>query len=120
VACPDRPVLCIESDGSAMYTAQALWTQARHGLNVTTVLCNNRSYAVLNMELARVGAGAGGPKARAMFDLSEPPIDFVGLAQACGVAAERATTADDLVSAMRRALAEPGPHLIEAIVPPLV
>jgi acetolactate synthase I/II/III large subunit len=120
VACPDRPVLCIESDGSAMYTAQALWTQARHGLNITTVLCNNRSYAVLNMELGRVGAGAGGPKARAMFDLSEPAIDFVGLAEACGVPAVRATTAEELVDALRRAIVEPGPHLIEAVVPPLV
>jgi acetolactate synthase-1/2/3 large subunit len=120
VACPDRPVLCLESDGSAMYTPQALWTQAREGLNVTTVVCNNRSYAVLNMELGRVGAGAGGPRARAMFDLAEPPLDFVALATACGVPARRVTTADDLVDALTQAASTDGPHLIEAVVPPLV
>jgi acetolactate synthase-1/2/3 large subunit len=120
VACPDRPVLCVESDGSTMYTAQALWTQAHEHLNVTTVVCNNRSYAVLNMELGRVGAGMGGPRARAMFDLSEPPLDFVALATACGVDAVRATTADELVAALRRSQDTPGPHLIEAIVPPVV
>lgn len=120
VACPDRPVLCLESDGSAMYTAQALWTQAREGLDVTTVVCNNRSYAVLNMELGRVGAGVGGPRARAMFDLAQPPLDFVALATGCGVPAERVDTADGLCAALDRAAAEPGPHLIEALVPPLV
>jgi len=120
VACPDRPVLCLESDGSSMYTAQALWTQAREGLDVTTVVCNNRSYAVLNMELGRVGAGAGGPRARAMFDLAQPPLDFVSLAAGCGVPAERVDTADGLCAALDRAAAEPGPHLIEALVPPLV
>ena len=120
VACPDRPVLCLESDGSSMYTPQALWTQAREGLNVTTVVCNNRSYAVLNMELGRVGASAGGPRARAMFDLATPPLDFVALATACGVPAERVERAEDLTAALRRAQAEPGPHLIEAVLPPLV
>jgi acetolactate synthase-1/2/3 large subunit len=120
VACPDRPVLCLESDGSAMYTPQALWTQARENLNVTTVLCNNRSYAVLNMELGRVGAGSGGPKARAMFNLAETPLDFVSLAAACGVPAERVDTAEGLIAALEWAQREPGPHLIEALVPPLV
>lgn len=120
VACPDRPVLCLESDGSAMYTAQALWTQAREGLDVTTVICNNRSYAVLNMELGRVGAGTGGPRARAMFDLAQPPLDFVAIAGGCGVPAERVDTADGLCSALARAHGEPGPHLIEAVLPPLV
>lgn len=120
VACPDRPVLCIGSDGSSMYTAQALWTQAREGLDVTTVVCNNRSYAVLNMELGRVGAGTGGPRARAMFDLSEPELDFVSLANGCGVEAVRVDTADGLVAALRQAADTPGPFLIDAIVPPLV
>ena len=120
VACPDRPVLCVESDGSTMYTAQALWTQAHEQLDITTVVCNNRSYAVLNMELGRVGAGTGGPRARAMFDLSDPPLDFVALATACGVDAVRVTTADELVNALRRSHLTPGPHLIEAVVPPLV
>ncbi|MHB1776557.1 MAG: acetolactate synthase large subunit [Acidimicrobiales bacterium] len=117
VAAPGRRVLCLESDGSAMYTLQALWTQAREGLDVTTVVLANRSYAILNLELARVGAGAGGPAAAAMLDLSTPPIDFVALAAGMGVPASRATTADELVAELGRSLAEPGPWLIEAVVP---
>jgi acetolactate synthase I/II/III large subunit len=116
VACPDRPVLALEADGSAMYTLQALWTQAREGLDVTTVVFNNRSYAILNLELSRVGADAPGPKALDMLDLSRPDLDFVALARGMGVEAARATTADDLVEQLRRAFAEPGPHLIEAVL----
>src|SRR5207245_2138446 len=84
VACPDRRVVALESDGSAMYTLQAWWTMAREGLDVTTILCNNRSYAVLNMELNRVGAEGAGPRARAMLDLSRPELDFVALANGTG------------------------------------
>ncbi|MEY2571196.1 MAG: acetolactate synthase large subunit, partial [Acidimicrobiaceae bacterium] len=121
VACPDRKVLCLEADGSALYTIQSLWTMAREGLDVTTVLYNNRSYSVLNMELDRVGAdAAAGPIARAMFDLSEPAIDFVHLAQGLGVPAQRVDTADDLVVALERSLAEDGPSVIEAIVPQIL
>jgi thiamine pyrophosphate-dependent acetolactate synthase large subunit-like protein len=80
VACPDRKVLCLEADGSAMYTLQALWTQAREGLDVTTVIFNNRSYAILNLELNRVGAESPGPKALDMLDLSRPDLDFAALA----------------------------------------
>ncbi len=115
VACPDRPVLNIEADGSAMYTLQSLWTQAREGLDVTTIIFNNRSYAILNLELSRVGARTDG-NAGALFDLSRPPIDFVALAQGMGVPASRAETADALVGALERAFAEPGPHLIDAIL----
>ncbi len=116
VACPDRPVLSLQADGSAMYTLQSLWTQAREGLDVTTVIFNNRSYAILNLELARVGARTDG-NAADQFDLSRPPIDFVALAQGMGVDGTRAETADDLVRALERALHEPGPHLIDAILP---
>ena len=119
VACPDRPVLSIEADGSAMYTLQALWTQAREGLDVTTVILNNRSYAVLNMELQRVGAETTGSRAAELFDLSRPDLDFVSLAQGMGVPATRATTAEELTAQLERALAEPGPHLVEAVVPPI-
>jgi len=119
VACPDRPVVCLASDGSSLYTLQALWTQAREGLDVTTVVCNNRSYAVLNMELGRVGAEVAGPKAKEMLDLSQPDIDFVALATGLGVPASRAETADELCAQLEKAFAEPGPHLIEAIVPPM-
>ena len=80
VACPDRKVVALQADGSALYTLQALWTQAREQLDVVTIIYNNRSYAVLNMELDRVGAEAPGPKAKSLLDLSRPDIDFVALA----------------------------------------
>jgi acetolactate synthase-1/2/3 large subunit len=117
VACPDRKVVCLEADGSAMYTLQALWTQAREGLDVTTVIFNNRSYAILNLELSRVGAQSSGPKAHDMLDLSRPDLDFAALAQGMGVPAARATTADELVAALERGLAEPGPYLVDAMLP---
>jgi acetolactate synthase-1/2/3 large subunit len=116
VACPDRKVLCLEADGSAMYTLQALWTQAREGLDVTTVVYANRSYAVLEMELGRVGAPQGGTRARRLLELDEPTLDFVALARGMGVPAWRAETAEELSGALGRALAEPGPALVEAVV----
>jgi acetolactate synthase I/II/III large subunit len=119
VACPDRKVVNLEADGSALYTVQALWTQAREGLDVVTIVFNNRSYAILNMELDRVGAEAG-PKARDLLDLSRPDIDFVAISEALGVPARRATSADELADLLARALAEPGPTLIEAMVPSIV
>ena len=120
VACPDRKVVALQADGSALYTLQALWTQAREQLDVVTIIYNNRSYAVLNMELDRVGAEAAGPKAKSLLDLSRPDIDFVALAQGLGVPATRATTADEMSDQLARALAEPGPALIEAIVPSIL
>lgn len=120
IASPDRPVVCLESDGSAMYTLSALWTQAREGLNVTTVVLSNRAYAILRMELRRVGAAAGGERAADLFDLSRPDLDFVAMATGMGVPASRATTAEELAVQFEKALAEPGPHLIEAIVPSLL
>jgi acetolactate synthase-1/2/3 large subunit len=120
IACPGRKVVCLQADGSAMYTPQALWTIAREHLDITTIIFHNSAYAILRLELQRTGAGAGGPKAREMLSLSRPTLDFVALARSMGMAASRATTADDFVTELRRAFAEPGPHLIEAIVPPLV
>jgi len=117
IGAPDRPVICLQADGSAMYTIQALWTQAREGLDVTTVILSNRSYAILNLELARVGAGAGGPRAESLLDLTGPELDFVSLARGMGVPGTRATTAEELVVQLQHALAEPGPHLIEAMLP---
>lgn len=116
VAVPDRPVFALEADGSSMYTIQSLWTQAREQLDVTTVIFNNRAYAILNIELARTGAGEGGPKARDLFDLSRPDLDFVRLAEGMGVPAVAATTTEELTAALERAAAEPGPHLIDAQV----
>jgi acetolactate synthase I/II/III large subunit len=120
VAAPDRPVLCLEADGSALYTIQALWTQAREQLNVTTVLLNNAAYAILRMELARTAAGQAGERAARMLDLSGPTPDFTAISTGLGVPAVRVTTAEDLDTELRRAYAEPGPHLIEAIVPPVI
>ena len=117
VASPGRRVVSLVADGSAMYTLQAWWTMAREGLDVTTVVLANRSYAVLNMELGRVGAGAGGPRARDMLDLTRPDLDFVSLAQGLGIPAGRATTAEELTAQLARAFETPGPNLVEAVLP---
>lgn len=117
IACPDRPVIALIGDGSAMYTIQALWSLAREQLNVTAIIFNNASYSVLNVELDRVGAEAGGARARAQLDLHGPQLDFARLAQGMGVHAVRASTAEDFCQALDYALAQPGPHLIEALVP---
>jgi len=116
VAAPDRPVLALEADGSALYTIQALWTQAREQLNVTTVLLNNAAYAILRMELARTAAGEAGQRASRMLDLSDPTPGFAEISTGMGVPATRVHLAEDLDQALRRAYAEPGPHLIEAIM----
>ncbi len=117
LACPDRRVINIQADGSAMYTLQSLWTQAREASDVTTIILNNGSYAVLNMELDRVGAEEAGPRASAMLDISGPRLDFVSLAAGMGVPATRAETADEFVEQLGRSLATEGPTLIEAMVP---
>lgn len=117
VACPDRPVLALVGDGSAMYTIQALWTMARERLNVVTVVFSNRSYAILNVELQRVGAGGPGAAAKSQLDISNPDLDFVALSRGMGVPASRATTCDEFVAALEQALANPGPFLIDAVVP---
>jgi acetolactate synthase-1/2/3 large subunit len=117
VACPDRPVLALQADGSALYTIQSLWTMAREELNVTVIIFNNRSYAILNMELARVGAQTTGPKAKAQLDLSQPNVDFVQIGQSFGVPSRRVDTAEELIDGVQQALAEPGPHLIEMVIP---
>jgi acetolactate synthase-1/2/3 large subunit len=118
IAAPDRPVLCLESDGSAMYTISGLWTQARENLNVTTVIYDNSAYDILRIELARVGAGSvPGPKALSLLDLSSPTMDFVKISEGLGVPARRVGTAEEFGEALRAAFAEPGPHLIDAVVP---
>ncbi|MGB6057302.1 MAG: acetolactate synthase large subunit [Microthrixaceae bacterium] len=117
VASPGRRVLNLQADGSAMYTMQSLWTQARENLDVTTVILNNQSYAILNLELTRVGANPG-PKALEMLDLTGPSLDFVSLATGMGVKATRATTAEEFTEQLETALNTPGPNLVEAILPP--
>lgn len=120
VACPDRKVIALEADGSALYTMQSWWTMARENLDVTTILLNNRSYAVLNMELARVGVGEVGPRAKSMLDLDRPDLDFVALATGLGVPATRATGSEHFVDLLRSALNSPGPSVIEAVIPSIL
>jgi acetolactate synthase-1/2/3 large subunit len=116
VACPDRRVLCLEADGSGMYTLQALWTMAREGLDVTTVLFANRSYNILKTELANVGAGNPGRKALDMLDIGRPDLDWCALARGMGVSATRATDLGSFGAALERALGSDGPNLIELVL----
>lgn len=115
VACPDRQVIGLQADGSAMYTIQGLWTQAREQLDVTTILFNNRKYAILQVEFMRVGANPG-PKAMDMLDLSRPDLNFVDMAASMGVPGERVTTAEQFQRALAAGLATKGPYLIEAMI----
>ena len=116
IACPDRKVLALQADGSGMYTCQALWTMAREKLDVTTVIINNGSYAILNIELARVGVQNPGPKALSMLSLRDPALDWVSISQGMGVPAVRATTAAEFRAALADAIAHKGPRLVEAII----
>jgi acetolactate synthase-1/2/3 large subunit len=116
LACPDRKVVGLQADGSAMYTLQALWTQAREGLDVTTVLFANRAYASLKHELFNVGAHNPGRTALDMLEIGRPDLDWVALARGMGVEAGRATTNAEFVRALRAGLASEGPYLIEAVI----
>lgn len=116
IACPDRKVLALQADGSAMYTVQALWTMAREQLDVTTVILNNGSYAILNIELARVGVTNPGPKALSLLDLGNPPIQWVPIAEGMGVPAVRVDTVEAFHAELQKALSEKGPRLIEAMI----
>src|SRR5690606_24436209 len=95
IACPDRKVIALQADGSAMYTNQALWTMARERLDIVTILFNNRSYAILNIEMARVGAQSPGPKAEAMLNLREPDIQWRTLAESMGVPSTTVRTSQE-------------------------
>ena len=116
VACPDRKVIGLQADGSAMYTVQALWTQAREALDVTTVLFSNRTYQILRGELANVGAGNPGRKALDMLDLGNPDIDWVGLARSLGVPGARVTDMEGFNGRFAEGLATPGPFLVEVVL----
>jgi acetolactate synthase-1/2/3 large subunit len=116
VACPDRKVVCVQADGSAMYTVQALWTQAREGLDVTTIILDNRSYAILKWELGNVGADTGGRKANALMELDHPPLDWVALARGMGVEAGRAETVEQLSQQLSAGLRSEGPYLIDCVL----
>jgi acetolactate synthase I/II/III large subunit len=113
VACPDRRVLCLTADGSAMYTAQALWTMAREGLKVTTVVFANHDYAVLKREFSYLGVGSPGRRAASMFEIGRPDLDWTMLAKGMGVPGTRVTSLDDFGKALRAGLEADGPTLIE-------
>src|SRR6202795_74434 len=113
VACPDRKVICMVGDGSAMYTIQSLWTQAREGLNVVTIVFANRIYQILRGEFDGVGAGEPGQRALDMLKIDRPAIDWVSLAKGMGVQGRAVATADELVKALAEAVPEKGPRLIE-------
>ena len=116
VACPDRPVVALQADGSGMYTVQSLWTMARESLDVTVVVCANRSYRILEVELMRAGITEPGPAARSLTGLGGPEIDWVSIARGMGLHADRATTADELVGHLTRAFTTPGPALVEVLL----
>ena len=116
LACPDRPVINFQADGSAMYTVQALWSEAREGLNITTLICSDRSYRTLVGELRRSGIEKPGENARALTALTNPAIDWVSCARGLGVPASSVSDASGLANALKRSLAEPGPSLIEMVL----
>jgi acetolactate synthase-1/2/3 large subunit len=113
VACPGRRVLCLSADGSGMYTLQALWTMAREGLKVTTVVYANRVYGVLKREFSYLGVGDPGPRATALFEIGRPNLDWVSLARGMGVPASRIRSLDDFVTSLRAGFEADGPTLIE-------
>ena len=115
IACPDRKVVCLQADGAGMYSLQALWTQAREKLDVINVVFANRRYAILQGELAAVGAQPG-PASKELFDLSRPEIRWTKLAEGMGVEAVRVETLEGFADAFTSARAGCGPFLIEFLI----
>jgi acetolactate synthase-1/2/3 large subunit len=116
IARPGQRVIAFQADGSGLYTLQALWTMAREGLDVTVVICANRAYRILQVELARAGIAEPGPAARGLTQLGPPPIDWVAAARAFGVPGTSVRSAEELAQALGRSFAAAGPSLIEAIL----
>lgn len=117
VACPDQKVISLQADGSAMYTNQSLWTMAREKLDVCVVIYNNSRYAILDLELSRVGVTNPGKRAKSMLDIANPKIDWVHIAQGMGVSAYRAETTEDFERYFSSAMVNKGPVLIEVMLP---
>jgi acetolactate synthase-1/2/3 large subunit len=115
IAAPERKVLALEGDGSAMYTLQALWTMARTNLDVTVVLFANRSYQILHGELNNMGAGPPGARARDMLTLDRPNLDWIALARGLGVEGSRAENLEEFAQQLKRALSRRGPYLVELV-----
>jgi len=116
LACPDRKVINIEADGSAMYTLQALWSQAHEKTNVITLICSNRKYFTIEYECLRAGYSSLGKEAKALMSLDNPPLDWVKLSRGMNVPAVSVSTAEELVKELKAALNQSGPHLIEVVL----
>lgn len=116
IACPERKVVAVQADGSAMYTVQTLWSMARENADVVVVLLNNDSYAILNVELARLGAGSPNAKTLSMLDLGHPSLDWLSIARGMEVPATRATSAEEFYEQFAAAMNSKGPRLIEAMI----
>jgi acetolactate synthase-1/2/3 large subunit len=116
MACPDRPVINLQADGSAMYTVQALWTQAKQNLNITTLICANRCYNILKLELYRANITSFGPNISSLVDIENPHIDWVELSESMGVPAVSVNTGEQLAAEIGRSVSETGPRLIEMIL----
>jgi acetolactate synthase-1/2/3 large subunit len=116
LACPERRVIAFQADGSGLYTLQAIWSMARESADVIVVVCANRRYQILQVELARAGIGEPGSKTQALTDLTHPVIDWEALAKGFGVPACSAHTDSELADSLMRSLSERGPSLIEAVL----
>jgi acetolactate synthase I/II/III large subunit len=116
VAAPGRRVINFEGDGSALYTVQALWTEACEMLDVTTVILSNCKYAMLELELANVGANPG-RTGLDLFDLGNPALDWIRLAEAMGVEAARAETLERLADLLAASNRRKGAFLIDLVIP---
>lgn len=115
IGAPGRRVITLQADGSAMYTMQALWTQARERLDVTTLLLANRKYAILLDELTNVGAKAG-PASQSLTDIGNPRLDWIKLANGMGVEAAAAHNCEQLADLLGHSFRAPGPFLIELVL----
>jgi acetolactate synthase-1/2/3 large subunit len=116
VACPDRKVFAMQGDGAGMYTLQSLWTQAREGLDIVTVIFANRDYRILKGELRRITQGIIGSTSEGLLGLGNPSLDWVKLAEGMGVSATRAERAEEFNRQLEAAISSRGPHLIEVVL----
>ena len=116
IGAPGRPVVCLHGDGGAMYTIQSLWTQAREELNVTNLIFSNKAYAILQVELERVGALETGDRATSMLSLDNPEINWVSLANSLGVPAKKTLTVEEFYKAFSDGISSEGPSLIEIVI----
>jgi acetolactate synthase-1/2/3 large subunit len=116
VACPNRKVIAMIGDGSAMYTIQSLWTMAREGLDICVMIFSNRSYNILYSQLASVGVANPGPRAIDMLTLGRPTIDFATMAKSLGVPSVQVHDLDELTTQLTNAMSQRGPYLIDVVM----